>query len=78
MTWHGSHKNDSDRPRRAIAIHVMTGDAVFVASGQHPMKKFITLADGESMTSAGEHFPHICRDGQPVDLPFELRRIPVR
>ena len=78
MTWHGSHRNDSDRPRRAIAIHVMTGDAVYVASGQHPMKKFITLKDGESMCNAGEHFPHICKDGQVVELPFDLRRIPVK
>jgi ectoine hydroxylase-related dioxygenase (phytanoyl-CoA dioxygenase family) len=27
MTWHGSHENRSDRPRRAIALHFMTGDA---------------------------------------------------
>ena len=67
MTWHGSHKNHSDRPRRAIAIHVMTGDAVFVASGQHPMKKFVKLADGEPMSRAGEHFPHILRAGKVVE-----------
>ena len=67
MTWHGSHKNDSDRPRRAIAIHVMTGDAVFVADGNHPMKQFISLKDGQSMRDAGEHFPVICRDGKPVE-----------
>ena len=78
MTWHGSHRNDSDRPRRAIAIHVMTGDTVYCASGQHPMKKFITLADGEPMSKAGEHFPQICKDGKPVEMPFELRRVPVK
>jgi phytanoyl-CoA hydroxylase len=76
MTWHGSHKNNSDRPRRAIAIHVMTGKAIFVAGGQHPMKKFVQVADGESMSKAGEHFPHICKGGKPVETPARLR-IPV-
>lgn len=66
MTWHASHKNLSARPRRAIAIHVMTGDAVFVAKGKHPMKEFIALKDGESMSKAGKHFPQICGDGKPV------------
>jgi hypothetical protein len=56
----------------------MTGDAVYVASGQHPMKKFVEVADGESMRNAGSHFPAICKDGKPVPLPFELRRIPVK
>jgi hypothetical protein len=44
----------------------MTGDAVFVASGNHPMKKFISLKDGESMSKAGGHFPQICRNGKPA------------
>ena len=78
MTWHGSHKNHSDRPRRAIAIHVMTGEAVFVASGQHPMKKFVKLNDGEPMSRAGEHFPHILRGGRVVEPPARLRRVAVR
>jgi ectoine hydroxylase-related dioxygenase (phytanoyl-CoA dioxygenase family) len=78
MTWHGSHKNDSDRPRRAIAIHVMTGKAVFVANGQHPMKKFVQVDDGEPMSGAGEHFPHICKGGKPVEMPQRLLRIPVQ
>ncbi len=77
MTWHGSHQNNSDRPRRAIAIHVMTGAAVYVASGQHPMKKFVQVADGESMSNAGPHFPQICKDGKPVPMPERIRRIPV-
>jgi ectoine hydroxylase-related dioxygenase (phytanoyl-CoA dioxygenase family) len=68
MTWHGSHANHSDRRRRAIAIHVMTGEAVFVAGGQHVMKKFIHLDDGESMSRAGEHFPHVLRGGRVVEF----------
>jgi len=74
MTWHGSHKNSSDRPRRAIAIHVMTGQAVFVASGQHVMKPFVQAKDGEPMVGAGEHFPQVCRDGKPVATPSRLVR----
>src|SRR5207237_9673316 len=69
MSWHGSHKNNSDRPRRAIAIHVMTDGAVYVASGQHPMKKFVQVQDGESMSNAGPHFPQISKDAKPSATP---------
>jgi hypothetical protein len=73
MTWHGSHENRSDRPRRAIALHFMTGDARFVKSGQHPMKKFIALEDDAPMRDAGEHFPHVVRNGRAVPPPAHLR-----
>lgn len=55
LTWHGSHANTSGRPRRALAIHLMTERARYVASGSHPMKQFVTVADGEKLE--GEHFP---------------------
>src|SRR5579871_5090779 len=55
LTWHGSHANTSGRPRRAIALHYMTQDTHYVASGQHVMKEFVTVRDGEIMQ--GEHFP---------------------
>lgn len=55
LTWHGSHDNTSNRPRRAIAIHYMTEEARFVASGEHVMKQFVEVEDGELMK--GEHFP---------------------
>lgn len=74
LTWHGSPFNRSDRPRRAIAIHYMTGESRFVASGQHLMKQFVTLEDGEPMAEAGEHFPSVCRDGEPVSAPFSPQR----
>ena len=67
MTWHGSHANKSDRPRRAIALHFMTGDARFVKSGNHPMKKFIELEDDAPMRDAGRHFPHVVRNGKVVE-----------
>jgi ectoine hydroxylase-related dioxygenase (phytanoyl-CoA dioxygenase family) len=66
LTWHGSPYNKSDMPRRAIAIHYMTGDARFVESGQHVMKEFVHMDDGELMSKAGPHFPFVCRDGEPV------------
>jgi phytanoyl-CoA hydroxylase len=55
LTWHGSHANTSGRPRRAIALHYMTQDTRYVASGQHVMKEFVEVADGEMMQ--GKHFP---------------------
>ncbi|MGW5365589.1 phytanoyl-CoA dioxygenase family protein [Actinopolymorpha pittospori] len=50
LTWHGSHGNTSNRPRRAIALHVMGEDTRYVASGEHVMKRFVTVPDGELMT----------------------------
>lgn len=55
LTWHGSHGNTSNRPRRAIALHVMGDDTRYDASGNHVMKQFVTIADGEPMTD--EAFP---------------------
>jgi ectoine hydroxylase-related dioxygenase (phytanoyl-CoA dioxygenase family) len=73
MTWHGSGKNASDRPRRAIALHFMTGDARFVASGNHIMKKFIMLEDDALMSGAGEHFPQVCKNGKPIGVQDSAR-----
>ena len=55
LVWHGSHENTSGRPRRAIAFHYMTQETRYVASGEHPMKPFVEVADGEVLQ--GEHFP---------------------
>lgn len=55
LTWHGSHANTSGRPRRAIALHYMSGDTRYVASGDHVMKQFVEVADGEKMQ--GKAFP---------------------
>ncbi|MBS11712.1 MAG: phytanoyl-CoA dioxygenase family protein [Gemmatimonadetes bacterium] len=57
LTWHGSHANTSNRPRRAIAIHYMTHETKFVASGEHVMKPFVEVGDGEVMQ--GDHFPEV-------------------
>jgi ectoine hydroxylase-related dioxygenase (phytanoyl-CoA dioxygenase family) len=55
LTWHGSHANTSGRPRRAIALHYMTGETRYVASGEHVMKQFVEVQDGEKME--GAYFP---------------------
>ncbi len=55
LTWHGSGTNHSSRPRRAIAIHFITERTTFDASGNHVMKQFITVQDGEVLK--GELFP---------------------
>ncbi|MCA1595527.1 MAG: phytanoyl-CoA dioxygenase family protein, partial [Chloroflexi bacterium] len=55
LVWHGSHANNSGRPRRAIALHYMTNETRYVASGDHVMKQFVSLSDGEMMQ--GDHFP---------------------
>lgn len=57
LTWHGSHNNTSGRPRRAIALHYMTNETRFVASGEHVMKQHVEVADGEKMR--GAHFPQV-------------------
>jgi len=55
MTWHGSGTNTSGRPRRAIALHFMTGRTTYYEPGDHVMKKFVTVANGHKLE--GEHFP---------------------
>ena len=57
LTWHGSHANTSGRPRRAIAVHYMLHNTRYVASGDHVMKPFVEVADGEILR--GSHFPTV-------------------
>jgi phytanoyl-CoA hydroxylase len=52
LTWHGSHENRSARPRRAIAIHVMTARTVHEPKGPHVMSRHITAKPGEPVTDA--------------------------
>jgi ectoine hydroxylase-related dioxygenase (phytanoyl-CoA dioxygenase family) len=66
LTWHGSPFNHSDQPRRAIAMHYMTGESRFVASGQHVMKAYVQMDDDELMSKAGPHFPSVMKNGQIV------------
>jgi ectoine hydroxylase-related dioxygenase (phytanoyl-CoA dioxygenase family) len=54
LTWHASNVNASGRPRRAIALHYMNENTVFDASGEHPMKPFISVPDGQPVR--GEAF----------------------
>jgi ectoine hydroxylase-related dioxygenase (phytanoyl-CoA dioxygenase family) len=57
LTWHGSHANTSGRPRRAIALHYMTQDTRYVASGEHVMKQFVKVHNGARLE--GAHFPQV-------------------
>ncbi len=57
LTWHGSHANHSVRHRRAIALHYMTQETRYVASGNHPMKPFVEVADGAKLQ--GKAFPQV-------------------
>ena len=75
LTWHGSPFNQSPRPRRAIAIHYMTGEATFDASGNHLMKQFVDLDDMAPMSDAGPHFPVVYRKGEAVGPPTPLRSV---
>lgn len=55
LTWHGSGQNHSARPRRAIAIHFMTDRTTFDESGNHIMKPYVTVHNGEMLQ--GDAFP---------------------
>ena len=66
LTWHGSNKNRSGRPRRAVAIHYATEQTRYVAGGSHPMKQFVTVADGEQLT--GDAFPLVWSRRQTADV----------
>ena len=64
LTWHGSHANTSNRPRRAIALHYMTQDTRYVADGQHPMKPYVEVQDGELLK--GSAFPLVWTAREPA------------
>lgn len=68
LTWHGSPFNLSDMPRRAIAIHYMTGESRYVASGKHVMQEYVHIDDDELMRNAGAHFPLVYQDGEAVTV----------
>lgn len=57
LTWHGSGPNHSNRPRRAIGVHFMTEKTTNDAKGDHLMRPWITVGDGEKMQ--GEKFPQV-------------------
>ncbi len=63
LTWHGSPANNSGRSRRAIALHYMTEQTRYKASGNHLMKKFVTVPDGAMLE--GPAFPLVYERRQP-------------
>ena len=81
LTWHGSPTNDSPRPRRAIAIHYMTGEARFTGrtgrdGNPHVMAQFVEVLPGGRMMDAGPHFPVVAREGEPVSPGSALGALP--
>lgn len=65
LTWHGSHDNNSDAARRAIAVHYMTNETIYEESGNHLMKSFVKVNDGDTLS--GDHFPVVMESGQPIN-----------
>lgn len=55
FAWHGSHANRSGRPRRALAIHLMSERACYDATGSHMLRKDIPVAPGAKLE--GPLFP---------------------
>lgn len=55
LTWHGSPNNQSNRKRRAIAVHYMPGYTRYEPTGHHPMEPYIEVQPHELLT--GESFP---------------------
>ena len=64
LTWHASHANTSGNPRRAIGIHYMTSETRYDASGDHPMKPFVNVSEGQVLS--GNVFPLVMDNGNPV------------
>lgn len=61
LTWHGSPRNRSDRPRPAIAVHYMPGYTRYEPARTHVMERKVAVAPGEVLT--GEHFPTVWDHG---------------
>jgi ectoine hydroxylase-related dioxygenase (phytanoyl-CoA dioxygenase family) len=73
LTWHASHANTSGNPRRAIGIHYMTSETRYDANGDHPMKRFVTVPDGEKL--AGKVFPLVMDNDSPVNPYYPAKAI---
>lgn len=67
MTWHGSHANASNRPRRAIAFHYMTDRTYYAGNFGHPMEPLITVPKETKLT--GDVFPLVWTKGAAVADP---------
>jgi ectoine hydroxylase-related dioxygenase (phytanoyl-CoA dioxygenase family) len=61
LTWHGSAANQSDRPRRAIAVHYMPGYTRYEPTSTHIMERRVEVAPGEVLQ--GAYFPTVWNRG---------------
>lgn len=57
MTLHGSGPTRSDRPRRSIAVHMMSGETRLVAGNKHANERIFGGADGQLYR--GPRFPRL-------------------
>jgi ectoine hydroxylase-related dioxygenase (phytanoyl-CoA dioxygenase family) len=57
MTLHGSGPNRTERPRRSIAVHMMSGDARLVKGKGHDNERIFGGEDGEPFR--GPRFPRL-------------------
>ena len=70
LMWHASPKNTSPDGRRGYAIHFMPGTTRYFKAGNHLCKQFVDpdLPDGAPCWEMGDHFPWVCKAGQPVAI----------
>ena len=56
--------------RRGYAIHFMPGTTRYFKAGNHLCKQFVDpdLPDGAPCWEMGDHFPWVCKAGQPVAI----------
>ena len=59
LTWHGSNKNSSQRPRRAIAFHFMGERTKLLRNSGHPCEKLVAESIKHGEMLEGQYFPLI-------------------
>lgn len=72
-TWHYSHPNESNKPRRGYAVHYLIDDTYLAAEAHHVIRDLITV--NEAGQICGPLFPVLWFEGQYVnslDLCFEV------
>jgi ectoine hydroxylase-related dioxygenase (phytanoyl-CoA dioxygenase family) len=57
MTLHGSGPNSTDRPRRSVAVHLMSGEARLVKGNGHSNERILGGEDGDPFR--GPRFPRL-------------------
>jgi phytanoyl-CoA hydroxylase len=70
LTWHGSPMSQSERPRRAVAIHYLPGGVRYSGyASAHPLAARIRIASGTPMLADPENFPVVLLEGRHQPWP---------